>query len=763
MREKYKVVFEGKFIPEISSAEIRNSLFKLYRRNQSIVDSFFTGKRLVLERGVDRETALKIQITFEKAGAVCSIVEEKVEAPKVFPKQSPAQATPSSTPGSSQYEGTINAERPQRGQEDNTCYALSLRGMLAESWNLIYGAKWTFIAGSLFAGAVYTLFVFLGYGITRFIGEPGRNLYVNYGLQYGFAMFAYPFWAGVFMLGVKRASGERVSFPDLFQCFTPGIFILSGLISLLSYMMFALLLSLGVDHFFAGTGKILIIPVFALTVPLIAEKGLGPLKVLHSLLGMFLRRFPIIAVTYMVLFFINLFGNFIIIGFIWTIPLFFMANGILFRNLMLEENSEPAAGTRKEALRRDPLAAARQLKNIPALEGNSLQNLLALLLIFLLLISAGTRLWALNMARKIYPPDHVAYNGNSVCIHADKTLFFLSPDGETQQRVELNALGIHIAPADIELLEDGSLLIGDMDKKAIFHCAVAGLSCRRIGPPEGYRINDNFKFLADEKRNLLFVADTNNHRLFVQDLEGAHFQVIENASRIDYPNDMALDEQGLLWVSNTLHNRMLSFKVENYTATETGGVITLNFLDSGLSAITQAIKGKKNSMESVEDLRDLQKQLEEMNKDPQGKGYLVHTRPLALAWGVDQNVWVAASDPYVTTSGIRVFNAQGKQIRSIHLGRGAIPEDIISSGETFLIADTGLFQVFSVQTDSGYISPFGDETFQRALTESRKRLEGFRAIQKWTGRGLWVLAIAAALLVFGILRKKRVQSKKKAV
>lgn len=751
---KFKIVFAGKLNPELPPTAVREKLLQLYRNDHRSVDFFFSGKRLVISKNLDHAAAVKTKEVFERAGAPCQIIQEAPSAPKVEAKTLPAENyhARSLSPQKSERDGPSSEQ--QRGA---VSYDLSFRSIIAESWNLIAGSKGRIIGAVLLAAALSALLSSLGYGVVLLIGEPGRNLYIAYALLYGFNLFAYPLNTGLLMMGVKRAHSEDLTVSMIFRFFTAHIFLLGIILTLADYMAFAFLMSLGVDHFYARASSLLTLPVIAVAAPLIIEERLHPLAAIGRFLRMLGRHLPLIAGIYPALFCINILGSFVIIGFVWTIPLFFVANGVLFRNLLYEEQlhgiEEKHSNGRRNAAS-NPGISETALQ--PLLRGNKWQNVLAVIFVLLIIGSAAVRLWALHMATGIYLPDHVAANSSSVCVHADKSLYFLSFEGRLLRRVELSALGLNREPADLELLEDGRLLIGDMDKKTILLCSMDNLSCRSIGPPNNYRIADNFKFFADEKRGLLFIADTNNHRILIQDMDGTYYRIVESSSKIDYPNDMTMDEQGSLWVSNTMHERILCFKVNSDSLSETKRVINLNPLEAGVSAIGAALLQTKGNKQTIEDLKAAKKDIEALKKDlPSAARDLLHARPAAFSWGPEGNLWVVASDPVKTTAGLRVFDPAGMQVRSFHLDRRALPDDITRMGDKLLIVDMGLFQVFAARPDSSELSPFGDETFQHALADSRSRLERYEMIGKWSKHLLLVLAIATVALLFLILRTRR--------
>lgn len=744
MTKKYKVIFEGYFKTGLPVKEIKQNLLTLYKGNLPAVDLFFAKKRLIIIKDADYQIALKYKTSLEKAGVLCQIIEiqtEILEPPS--PEKSSMLASSSDSQIASQTTEpavAINI-RNQPQSKEIPFYDFSLRGILAESWEKIHGVKLELWGVSILIGFLTSLIILAGYGLTLLLGELGKNLYVIYGFQYAFTVFVRPLMAGLIMLGVLHAMNEPIRPSMVFSYYTTRIIILGVIISVIAYGMFALLLFLGVDHFIATASDIFLLPIFALSVPLVIKKQLHSLKAISVFSKIFLRNWIIIITTYLVLLCVNIFGNFFIIGSIWTVPLALVANGILYRSIVREWVTRAETGEGQYEYSGISKISSPQLAGKPILKGNRVQNILAAVMIVFLLVSISVRFWAMYHMRKIHAPDNIAANDNTVCITFNKILFFLTPDGRLQKRVELSILGINGDIADIELMEDGSILIGDQENEVIMQCNITSLKCHRIGPAEGYKINDNFKFLADEKRNLLFIADTNNHRLLVQDLQGGNPKIIESKSTIDYPNDMTLDKEGLLWASNTLHERILSFEVKDNIFVDTGKAINLDPIKSGLQNLKQSLDSGKNAQKLSEYLKDLTKDL-------------VHTRPLALAWGEDRNIWVAATDPYVSRGGVRVFNAEGKQIKSINF-KDAIPEDIISVHDKILVADTGLFQVFSILPETYVVSEFGDETFQREIAQVHWRLKLLQMGKTFSGISLLLLAAGAVILIFFILSQKR--------
>ena len=93
------------------------------------------------------------------------------------------------------------------------------------------------------------------------------------------------------------------------------------------------------------------------------------------------------------------------------------------------------------------------------------QNLLAALLAAFVLAALGGRIWAHTQAGKLAGPDHIAALGSDVYVHLNRTLYHLSAEGQLLRRIQLPTLGIAGYPADLQILSDGELLVGDLERR----------------------------------------------------------------------------------------------------------------------------------------------------------------------------------------------------------------------------------------------------------------------------------------------------------
>ncbi len=636
-------------------------------------------------------------------------------------------------------------------------FGKSFRGIIAEAWNRTNGAKIELVSAAVVAQMALSMVILGAYGLSMLLGEWGRNLYIVYAFQYGLSTLAYPVLAGVIMIGVRRAVGKEIDFPMVFHYYTIPVLVLSAIFTFFAYAVFVFLFYMGIDHFIARVSVLPLLPLFAFAVPLVAEKGVNPASAIPEVTRIFLKNLPVASMTYICLFSINIVGGLTLIGLLWVIPLIAVANGILFRNLTGAAFSGGTAARAVPArIDSDPAPAVQQKK--PVLRGSGIENAIAVVMIVLLIAAAGLRLYAIYEEGAIYPPDHVAFNGKNVGVLFNKVFYLFTIDGKLQQRVDLSDLGITREPADIELLKDGSLLIGDMNSGAILRCDIENMSCLRAGPPKGFEIADNFKFYVSEKEGLIIVGDTNNHRIFAQDMEGSRGHGLASVANIDYPNDITSDREGYLWVSNTFHERIMKFQLKDDLLTDTGKLIKTNI---GTADIVRMMglaedNGDRKVLTSLSDLKSLGKKrpgISGMQDDI--KNSLSHRRPLAMAWGPEGNVWITASDPYITTAGILVMSPGGKRIKHIQPGSGAIPEDIVWIGDRMLVADSGMFRFYTVDTSDFSTEDFGDDNFRQEIMEAREEFESLQLMKTSAGYALMTLGAAVIVLVAVVRMKKR--------
>ncbi len=74
---QYDIVFEGRITPGASPEAVQARLAALFKTDAKAIARLFSGRRYVIKKGLDTETARKYQHVLEKAGAVCELVEKR--------------------------------------------------------------------------------------------------------------------------------------------------------------------------------------------------------------------------------------------------------------------------------------------------------------------------------------------------------------------------------------------------------------------------------------------------------------------------------------------------------------------------------------------------------------------------------------------------------------------------------------------------------------------------------------------------------------
>ncbi len=96
---EYQIVFRGEVTGELPEHAVKQNLAAMFKMPESRVEGLFSGKPVVVKKGVDEATAHKFQTAFRKAGAVCELQDVSGEA-----------SAPSATASSSQPAGTSAAQ-----------------------------------------------------------------------------------------------------------------------------------------------------------------------------------------------------------------------------------------------------------------------------------------------------------------------------------------------------------------------------------------------------------------------------------------------------------------------------------------------------------------------------------------------------------------------------------------------------------------------------------------------------------------------------
>lgn len=95
--QQFNVVFKGELVKGASAEQVKNNLAKLFKAEPSKLDNLFTGKAVIIKKGLDLAGADKYQAVLRRAGAVVELVDVSARAQTAAQPTSPetiAQSSP---------------------------------------------------------------------------------------------------------------------------------------------------------------------------------------------------------------------------------------------------------------------------------------------------------------------------------------------------------------------------------------------------------------------------------------------------------------------------------------------------------------------------------------------------------------------------------------------------------------------------------------------------------------------------------------------
>lgn len=351
----------------------------------------------------------------------------------------------------------------------------------------------------------------------------------------------------------------------------------------------------------------------------------------------------------------------------------------------------------------------------------------------------GARSYAYYQLESIKTVDHLAFDGQQLCVHHNLNLYLLTPGGWLRDTVPLSDLGINSAPADLEFAGDGRLLIGDGDGKAIYSCDLAARQCEQVQFSEWVVIRDNYKFTYDRTNGNLYVADTNHHSLVIRE-QGRHGSLSMPGVKLSYPNDMLLTRSGDLLIADTKNSRISALELDGSTR---GFARQYDMVDmSNLPEPTSIFAGMEGLTEKFA--------VGAISRFP---------APLALAESAEGNLWAVVADAYINYGEVWEFDRSGELQNQISLSERSIPIDIVQVGNRLLVSDMADNKIYAIEASSGRINIFGDEQFQNILSVTREERLMYQEIKANSFRLIAVLLMGLVLML--MVHRKSQEKKQK--
>ncbi len=81
--DKYEVAFSGEVAEGVDLEQVKAKVGQMFKADSAKLAHLFSGKRVIIKKNIDQQTAMKYQTALNKAGAVCEIKKLSTESVSV--------------------------------------------------------------------------------------------------------------------------------------------------------------------------------------------------------------------------------------------------------------------------------------------------------------------------------------------------------------------------------------------------------------------------------------------------------------------------------------------------------------------------------------------------------------------------------------------------------------------------------------------------------------------------------------------------------
>lgn len=204
-------------------------------------------------------------------------------------------------------------------------YDFSIEAVVSEAWQRVRGSKQVLLTAAIaiFVGVSVVSWLLRALLIGDSIEDAGlvrRALF-----QAALCGLAYPFVVGLLMLGIRRAAGTPIEAIGAI-----GYLDRARPVAIAAVLM-AVLTVLGFALFYLPGLYLTVAWLFSL--PLIVDKGLGPWEAMEASRRAVTHHWFKVFGTMLVLGLIGIVGAITLVGAVWTIPLWIIGYGVLYRTI----------------------------------------------------------------------------------------------------------------------------------------------------------------------------------------------------------------------------------------------------------------------------------------------------------------------------------------------------------------------------------------------------------------------------------------------
>ena len=330
----YQIRLSGNILDGHEREDVITKLSKLFRIESTRAESFVNNRPSIIRKGYDLPTAERLCEQLKEIGVDCHTVQSQPEA-----TPQPANAAPTKPVSDSSSQNFQNAPSDSNSHEStnslergiNGDYSFAVGKTISEAWNLISGHKWPIWVG-FFAIMGITIGIEFLVGLLGFGSQTGQQEPSALGFGVGVlswllqVVLCAPIAAGLALYCARVASGKQVQLGDIFSLY-PSMQSLGLLQISLNLMVFIGILLFIIPGIYLSVA-------YALALVLQADRKLGIWNSLEASRKAITRRWFSVFLLLILLSILMVISTLPLgIGLIWTLPMLFMAIGILYRNI----------------------------------------------------------------------------------------------------------------------------------------------------------------------------------------------------------------------------------------------------------------------------------------------------------------------------------------------------------------------------------------------------------------------------------------------
>ncbi len=366
---------------------------------------------------------------------------------------------------------------------------------------------------------------------------------------------------------------------------------------------------------------------------------------------------------------------------------------------------------------------------------------LAVALLILIAFVLIVRLWASGRAAAVVGPTQIRLGENGIIyLLSDRKLYLHDKDGDLVDIIPIAKFGISgLVIGDFWVYKNGDILLRRQVDRALTvsgeaemfartgagvndrlgtgesilqRCSTTTFACETFG--KGRDVFDRittYRLAVDEEKGLTYLSDTIGHELLMLDDHG--IVAAKSGASFQFPNQILLEEGGLLYVADTNNHRIAAVKTNRNA---------FGALEREFKIVHPRIPGKM-------------------------------TWPMAIAHTPDRKWWVINADDNMGDGIVMIHNEKGSFEKIVSLPPNADPLCLAVVGDRILLTDRTLMRVYQADLNGQLLDDFGSLLLKLDLSELRRKQRLYDSLAQIS---MWLLLV---LLVssFFVARQARLE------